>query len=179
MTTSARASKPRASIWIVAAVAKNGVIGNRGELPWRVRSDLRKFREITMGKPLIMGRKTFQSIGRMLDGRDMIVVTRRRYYAPPGVIVATSLRDALDLGIERAAARGATEVCIGGGGEIYRQAMQLADNLHIAHIDLSPEGDTTFPKISPNEWVEVTREALPWTSGDTATAVYVIYARPD
>ncbi len=107
-------------IVLVAAVAENGVIGVDGGLPWRVRADMRKFRALTMGKPLVMGRKTFESIGRVLDGRDIIVVTRRPDFAAEGVLVAGSLAEALAIAEARAAARGADEICVGGGGEIYR-----------------------------------------------------------
>ena len=120
----ARAARSRETmsvpIAIVAAVAKNGVIGVDGGLPWRMKADMKKFRAITMGKPLVMGRKTFESISRVLDGRDVIVVTRQTDFAPAGVFVAASLEAALTLAEKRAAARGADEICIGGGGEIYR-----------------------------------------------------------
>lgn len=165
-------------IVIVAAVAKNSVIGVSGGLPWRVKADMKKFRAITMGKPVVMGRKTFQSINRVLDGRDVIVVTRQKDFSAPGVFVAESLEAAILLAQKLAAGRDAQEVCIGGGGEIYREAMPLADRLHITHIAIEPAGDTRFPEISPTEWAEIAREPLPPNEGDTATAEHVVYARP-
>lgn len=165
-------------IVIVAAVAKNGVIGVDGGLPWRVKADMKKFRAVTMGKPVVMGRKTFQSISRVLDGRDVIVVTRQKDFSPAGAFVAESLEEALTLAQKLAAGRAAGEICIGGGGEIYRAAMPLADRLHITHVAAEPSGDTRFPDISPAEWAEISREPLPPSEGDTATAEQVVYARP-
>lgn len=164
-------------IVIVAAVAKNGVIGVGGGLPWKIRADLKRFRAITMGKPVVMGRKTFESIGRVLDGRDVIVVTRQTDFNAPGILIADSLDTALKLAGERAAARGAGEVCIGGGGEIYRAALPLAERLYLTHVAIEPAGDTVFPAISPAEWTEISREPLPPTEGDTATAEHAVYAR--
>jgi dihydrofolate reductase len=166
-----------ARIAIIAAVADNRVIGVGGNLPWRIKADLKKFRAITMGKPLVMGRRTFDSIGRVLDGRDVIVVTRQGEFAPAGALVAKDLEAALKLAAECAAARGADEICVVGGGEIYRAAMPFADRLHVTHVSARPEGDTLFPEISPAEWKIVSREALPPSDGDTATAVHVVYAR--
>ncbi len=164
-------------IVLVAAVADNGVIGAKGGLPWRVKADMRKFRAVTMGKPLVMGRKTFELIGRVLDGRDVIVVTRQPDFAAEGVLVAASLKEALELAEECAARRNAEEICIGGGGEIYAEAMPLATRLCVTHVAASPAGDTRFPEIAPEDWVEVSREPLPASEGDTATAVHVVYRR--
>jgi dihydrofolate reductase len=162
---------------IVAAVARNCVIGVGGELPWKVKSDLRKFRKITMGKPLIMGRKTFQSLGRVLDGRDVVVVTRQPDFSAPGAFVSESLEAALTLAQKLAAGRGAREVCIGGGAEIYREALPLADRLYITEIAVEPSGDAFFPEIPPDQWAEVSREPLPQSEGDSAEAVHVTYSR--
>jgi dihydrofolate reductase len=164
-------------IVVVVAIADNHVIGVEGGLPWRVRADLGKFRAVTMGKPIVMGRKTFESIGRVLDGRDVIVVTRQPDFAPAGVFVAKSLEAALELAEERAAARGAKEICVVGGGEIYAAAMPLADRLHVTHVAAHPEGDTRFPEILPANWTVVAREPLSQSEGDTATGVHVVYAR--
>jgi dihydrofolate reductase len=163
---------------IVAAVAKNGVIGVDGGLPWRVKADMKKFRAVTMGKPVVMGRKTFQSIKRVLDGRDVIVVTRQKDFSAPGAFVSESLEAGIMLAQKLAAGRGAEEICIGGGGEIYREAMPLADRLHITHIAAEPSGDTRFPEISPAEWTEVSREPLAKSEGDSAIAEHAVYSRP-
>jgi len=162
---------------IVVAVAENGTIGVGGGLPWRIKADLRKFRAITMGKPLIMGRKTFQSIGRVLDGREVIVITRQRDYAPGGVSITKSPEAALSLAQARAAERGAAEICIAGGGEIYEAAMPYAHILYVTHVSGRPEGDVRFPDISPAEWRVTSREPLPQSEGDTATGAHVVYTR--
>jgi dihydrofolate reductase len=168
---------PRVPLALVVAVAENGVIGADGGLPWRIRADLRRFRAITMGKPLVMGRATYESIGRALDGRDSIVLTKRRDFAPAGVLVAHDLDDALALAAERAEAREADEISVIGGGELFSQTMDAAVRLHVSHVQASPAGDVTFPAIDPAQWVEVSREDLAPSEGDTARAVYAIYER--
>lgn len=162
---------------LVVAVAENGVIGAAGRLPWRLKADLRRFREVTMGKPLIMGRKTFQSIGRALDGRDSIVVTRGEDEAPHDVLIARSVEDALSIAAARAQARGAGEICVVGGGKIYAATMPIADRLHVTHIAAAPEGDVFFPEIAPAKWIEISREPLPQHEGDTVAGVYAVYQR--
>lgn len=164
-------------IALIAAVAENGVIGVDGGLPWRVKSDMRKFRALTMGKPLVMGRKTFESIGRVLDGRDVIVVTRQTDFVPAGVLVAASLRQALALAEKCAAQRGAEEICVVGGGEIYLEALPLAERLYLTHVETRPAGDTRFPAIAPEIWAEISREPLAASEGDTAAAVHVVYGK--
>ncbi len=162
---------------LVVAMAENGVIGAKGMLPWRVRADLRKFRALTMGKPMVMGRKTFESIGRPLDGRDNIVVSRQRDFRPDGAIVAPSFEAALAIADERAAARGAEEICVIGGGDVFAAALPLASRLHVTHVAASPKGDIMFPNVQWDEWAEVSRDPLPASDGDTAPAVYVVYER--
>ncbi len=164
-------------ISLVAAVAENGVIGADGGLPWRVKSDMRKFRAITMGKPLVMGRKTFESIGRVLDGRDVIVVTRQPDFERPGIFVASGLKQALALANARAAERGVDEICVVGGGEVYAEALPLAARLYLTQVAASPTGDTRFPRIAEEDWEEISREPLPAAEGDTASAVHVIYQK--
>ena len=164
-------------ISLVVAVAQNGVIGVAGGLPWRLKADLRRFRQVTMGKPMVMGRKTFESIGRALDGRDTIVVTRRAEPEAPDILIAGTIEEALDIAAERAQARGAGEICVIGGGEIFAAVMPLADCLHVTHIAARPVGDVFFPDISSAEWTEVSREALPSSEGDTADGLYAIYRR--
>jgi dihydrofolate reductase len=166
-----------ADIALVVGVAENGVIGAEGGLPWRVKADLKRFRTDTMGKPMVMGRKTFQSIGRILDGRDNIVVTRQPGYARPGAIVAKSLDDALSVAETCAEARGTKEICVIGGGEIFRETFPLATRLYVTHVSGTPEGDTFFPAIVGAEWEERSRERLPSSEGDTATAEHVVYER--
>ena len=116
-------------IALVAAVARNGVIGGDGALPWRISDDLKWFKKNTLGKPLLMGRKTFHSIGKALPGRDNIVLTRDPSFSAPGVFIARSLRGAIALGTTCARARGAEEICVIGGGDIYAQTIARADRL--------------------------------------------------
>ncbi len=164
-------------ITLVAAVAENGVIGSGGELPWRVGADMRHFRAVTMGKPVVMGRKTFETLGRPLDGRQVIVVTRNKAYNAENVDVAYNLVEALRLAEIRAREHGADDICVAGGGEIYAEVMPRADRLCITHIKASPEGDAHFPAIDPDIWQAVARKPLERSNGDTADAVYVEYKR--
>ena len=164
-------------ISLIAAIAENDVIGSGGELPWRVRADMRLFRSATMGKPVIMGRKTFCSLDRPLDGRWLIVVTRNKAFKADKIDVAHNLAEATRLAEIRACEHGADEICVAGGGEIYGAAMARADRLSITHVKASPEGDTHFPKIDPDEWQEVARQPLERSEGDTAEAVHVEYRR--
>jgi dihydrofolate reductase len=166
-----------AAIALVVAVAENGVIGAAGGLPWRLKADLRRFRAVTMSKPIVMGRKTWESIGRPLDGRDNIVVTRRQGLAPEGVLVARTVTEALHEAAERAKQRGAGEICVIGGGEVFAAVMPLAERLYATHIAAAPEGDVRFPEISPKDWIEISREALPFSDGDTVEGTYVVYQR--
>lgn len=162
---------------LVAAVAGNGVIGLRGSLPWKVKSDLRLFRRLTLGKPIVMGRRTYVSIGKPLDGRANIVITRNRDFASEGVEVGYSMSEAVRLAEAAARRLGAGEICIIGGGEIFAEVLPRADRLHVTHVDAKPEGDAYFPPIDEQQWLEVHREALPRADGDTAEAVYVVYER--
>jgi dihydrofolate reductase len=162
---------------LVAAVARNGIIGANGGLPWRLSSDLKRFKALTWGKPLIMGRKTFESIGRALPGRETIIVTRDRSFAPAGVLVAHELDAGLDLAAERARAMGADEIIIGGGGEIYAQTMAHASRLFITEIALDAEGEAHFPTIDPQNWREISREMGERGSRDDADFAFVSYER--
>ncbi len=162
---------------LVAAVARNGAIGVRNGLPWRLSSDLKRFKALTMGKPLIMGRKTFESIGRPLPGRETIVVTHAAGYAPRGVVVARDIESALQIGETRARAAGVDEVIVAGGGEIYAQTINRAGRLYITEVDLAPEGDASFPRIDPTVWREVTREQGVRGPSDEADFVYLKYER--
>ncbi len=164
-------------IVLVVAVAENGIIGTGGGLPWRMKADLRRFRALTLGKPVIMGRKTFESIGRALDGRDNIVVTGQPDYAAEGVIVVHGLTDALQVAEARAAVSGASEIAVIGGGEIFAETLPLASRLHVTHIEGAVPGDTRFPPISSDEWSGGAPEPLPAADGDTVAGRYVLYER--
>lgn len=164
-------------IALVVAVAANGVIGRGGQLPWRMPSDLKTFRKLTIGKPIVMGRKTFRSIGRALDGRDNIVVTRDPGFSAPGVLPARSLDDALAIGRDCAKTRGVAEIMVIGGADIYTQAMALADRIYLTRIAAEPAGDAIFADPDPAAWQ--LREATPIAADprDEHAAVLHIYER--
>ena len=137
---------------LIVAVAENGVIGKDGGLPWRLSSDLKAFRRLTMGKPIVMGRRTFQSIGKPLDGRDNIVVTRDPHFEVPGVSAVATIDEALTLARILATTRGAGEVMVIGGADIYETLLPLADRIYLTRVHASPQGDRHFPPLEPAEW---------------------------
>ncbi|PIE42578.1 MAG: type 3 dihydrofolate reductase [Gammaproteobacteria bacterium] len=143
---------------IIVAQAKNRVIGVKNKLPWHLPEDLRYFKQVTMGRPIIMGRNTYESIGRPLPGRTNIVITRQADYAPQGVRVVHSLEQAIELAESVALIDGATEAMIIGGAQIYEQALSLADRLYLTEVDAEVEGDAWFPEFNQDEWNEVGRE---------------------
>jgi dihydrofolate reductase len=162
---------------MIAAVAGNGVIGTGGKIPWRIPSDMAFFKRTTMGKPIVMGRKQFESMGRPLAGRTNLVVSRQAGYQPDGVIVIDDLDAAIDHAVAIAEADGEGEAMIIGGGEIYAQAMARADRLYISHVALEPEGEVRFPEIDPSAWL-VVREPEVEPSKKDATPFHVaIYER--
>lgn len=148
---------PDPVIAIVVAMDEDGIIGREGTLPWRLSSDLKQFRKLTMGKPLIMGRLTFASIGRPLDGRDNIVLSRDRSFAHPGVQVAHAPDAALDIARQCAQARGADEVMIIGGAEIYRLLLPRTKRIYLTRVHAHVGGDTHFPPLSASDWKETSR----------------------
>ena len=162
---------------IVAAVGSNNVIGQDNGLPWRLGSDLRHFRALTLGKPVIMGRKTFESIGKPLPGRATIVVTRDSAFAAEGVEVAHSLADAFACAERVAEMLGADEIIVAGGGEIYAQAMPRAARLEITEVDAAPSGDAVFPAIERDVWSEICREPHPSSDRDEHAFTFVTYRR--
>lgn len=161
----------------VVAMATNGVIGRAGAMPWHVPSDLKRYRRLTMGKPMIMGRKTLESIGRVLDGRDTIVLTRSPTVPFDGAIVADSPEAALAVATERARTRGADEIVIAGGGEIYRAFMDRLDRLLVTEIATAPDGDAVFPPIDPTLWRPVFEEASERGERDSAASRFMIFER--
>jgi len=166
-----------ARICLIAAVARNGVIGGENRLLWRLSSDLKRFKALTLGKPLVMGRKTFASIGKPLPGRETIVVTRDAGFAAEGVGIARSVEDALRLARDRAAAMGVDEIMIGGGGEIYAQTLAMAERLYLTEVDAAPEGDARFPALDPALWREVRREPGERGPRDEAAFEFVEWRR--
>ena len=142
---------PSPRLNLIAALGKNGVIGIGNRLPWQLPDDLRHFKALTLGHPVLMGRKTFESLGRPLPGRRNIVITRNAHYRPEGAEVAGSIEQALAL------CQGAQEVFFIGGADIYRQALPLAERLHLTEVDASPAGDAFFPAFDRARWRESAR----------------------
>lgn len=142
---------------LLVAVADNGVIGRDNQLLWRLRSDLRRFRELTWGKPMIMGRKTFESIGKPLPGRETIVLTRDPGFAAPGVQVAHSWEEAVATGRAAAERMNADAVAVVGGAEIYALAIPQVERIHLTQVHTSPEGDAVFPAYDRSAFAEVRR----------------------
>ena len=166
-------------IAIYVAIAENGVIGSKGGLPWRLSTDLKRFKAGTMGKPIVMGRKTWESFPkRPLPGRLNIVVTRDNAYRAEGAETVSSLRDAIALAEIRGRCMAAVdEICVIGGGEIYRQALPLADRLHVTHVLASVDGDTVFPTIDPAVWRLASSEDVPPGEKDSHATRYAVYER--
>ncbi|MER8389283.1 dihydrofolate reductase [Mesorhizobium sp. M0751] len=163
---------------IYVAIAENGVIGREGGLPWRLSTDLKRFKADTMGKPIIMGRKTYEGIGRPLPGRLNIVVTRDRAWRAEGVEVAHSIEDAIALATVRGRCMaGADEICVIGGGEIYAQALPLADRLHVTHVLAAVDGDAHFPPIDPALWRIVRSQEVEAGEKDSHATRYSVYER--
>lgn len=161
-------------ISMVVAIAENGVIGRDGDLPWRLSTDLKRFKALTLGKPIVMGRKTWQSFPkRPLPGRTNIVISRRDDFADEGVVVARSLDEAIAM----AAAERPDEICVIGGGQIFAEAMDVADTLHVTHIRASIEGDTFFPAIDEAVWTKTRSERFPTGERDSHETEYAIYSR--
>lgn len=157
---------------LILARADNGVIGRAGGLPWHLSGDLKFFKARTLGKPVVMGRKTYQSIGRPLPGRPNLVVTRDAAFRPKGVEVFADVEAALDRARALAVQLGAEEIMVIGGGEIYALTLPLARRIYLTEVHARPEGDTTFPDLDPAEWREVRRD--PPVSGGAGQPDYSI-----
>jgi len=164
-------------IVFVVAVADNGVIGHNNGLPWRLKSDLKRFKAITLNKPVVMGRKTFASIGKALPGRTNIVVTRDACFSAPDVLAVTSLPAARDAALGDALRRSVREIAVIGGAELFSQWMPMANRIEWTAVHDSPEGDTLFPPLDLKEWEEVARTRHSRASGDSADFSYVTYQR--
>ena len=165
-------------IVLIAAVAETGVIGADGAMPWRLKSDMARLKAMTMGKPIVMGRKTFESFPRRpLTGRTNNVVTRDAAYRAAGAVVTTSFADAEATATGDALRRFATEIAIIGGAGVYAHWMDRADRLEITEVHARPDGDTRFPAIDPADWEEVARVRNPAGPGDSADFSYVTFRR--
>lgn len=163
---------------LVVAIAENGVIGAKGGMPWKLSSDLKRFKRDTMGKPIVMGRKTFESIGKPLPGRANIVITRQQDFTIEGCDVVGSLDAAIEIANTKINDGGLeNEICIIGGGELYKQALAQADRLYVTHVLAAPAGDTYFPEILPAEWEPIMQENIPAGEKDSAKTIYAVYNR--
>ena len=172
--------RPRLSI--IAAVADNGVIGNGLDLPWRLRSDLKWFKQITDGKPVLMGSVTWDSLPKKpLPGRMNIVLSRDAKFATDeanhAAIICQSLFEALELAREQAIDEGLDDICIIGGGHIYAQTIEMADRLYITHVHTKPEGQVKFPTIDPTQWLEISAQSHLKGEGDDFDFTIKIYDR--
>lgn len=167
----------RPEIILVVAVAENGVIGQRNGIPWRLRADLQRFKAITIGKPIVMGRKTFDSLRRPLPERTNIVITRDPDFTAVGALVTRSLTDALVIAKGDALRRSVAEIAVIGGAEIFAAFMPVADRLEVTEVHAAVDGDTVFQPVDPSVWDEITRCRNKAAAGDTADFSYVTYRR--
>ncbi|WP_419901214.1 dihydrofolate reductase [Kiloniella sp.] len=161
------------TISLIVAHGKNHAIGKDNVMPWHIPGDLKFFKAQTLGKPVIMGRKTFQSIGRPLPGRLNIVITRDENFAADGISICNSLETALDLARDEVSRKDGGELMVIGGAQIYEQSIEFANRLYITEVDLEPEADAFFPKTNSDEWSESFRETHE-AVGDTPGYAFVI-----
>jgi dihydrofolate reductase len=167
----------RPAIHVIAAVARNGVIGNAGGLPFRLSTDLKRFKALTTGRPVIMGRKTYESIGKPLPDRVNIVISRSANIVAENVVTVRSLNEALGIAAAVAQAGNVDSMCIIGGGEIYAQAISRADCLMITHVLADVDGDTHFPPIDHDRFEEVESTDVPAGERDNHATRYAVYHR--
>lgn len=166
---------PRLSL--IAAIGKNGIIGRGNELPWRIKSEMQYFKRTTVGKPIVMGRKSFESLGKPLLDRTNIIVSRNADYQVEGCVTVASLDEGLATARRVAARDGVDEIFIGGGAEIYRQTLPLADRLYLTEVHLAPEGDTSFPAFDRSQWREIKREFHAAQPGESADYTITVLER--
>lgn len=167
----------RHPVVLIAAVARNGVIGRDKRTPWNLPGDLAHFRRTTTGHPVVVGRQTFEAIGRPLPGRPTIVLSRMPGYAPSGVAVAGSLEEAFSLADREADAIAANAIMVAGGATLYAATIARADHLLLTMVDAAPAGDAVFPALDPHVWVEVERRQVPTTMGDTLSSTFTRWER--
>ncbi len=149
-------AEPRISL--VVAAARNGVIGTRNSLPWSLPSDMKRFKELTIGHPVIMGRHTYESIGRPLADRDNIVLSSGGYIDHPQVYTVNSIEEAIALAKRFAVSRGVDEIMVIGGGQVYAKTLPMAHRIYFTEVDLDVDGDTEFPEFDRAKWRETSRE---------------------
>ena len=160
-------------ISLIVALAENGVIGRAGQIPWHLSADLRRFKQLTIGHHLIMGRKTFESIGRLLPGRTTVVLSRQDDFAPPGALIAHDLQQAL----QRSESADEDEAFIVGGAEVYRQALDLADRLYVTRVHARIEGDVRFPEFDESAWTVVEQSDHPSDSANDYESSFLVLER--
>lgn len=177
MNAAGAGSNRRIETILVAAIAENGVIGRDNALPWRLKSDLQYFKAVTMNKPVVMGRKTYLSIGKPLPGRTNIVVTRDPSFCAPGVVTALTLERAMEIARGDALRRGADAIAVIGGTEIFRQTIAKADRLVLTRVHMSPKGESIFPEIDPKAWREIERSEQQKGPEDDCGFTYLTYIR--
>lgn len=173
--SAAASSQPK--IVFVVAAAENGVIGRDGGLPWKLKSDMARFKALTIDKPVVMGRKTFASLPKALPRRTNIVVTRDPPFAAAGVIVTATLDRALEIALGDALRRGVNEIAVIGGAEIFNQLLYRADRVELTRVHEQTKGDVVFADLSAAEWQETAREDHAAGPGDEASYTYLTYRR--
>jgi len=161
----------------IVAAAENGVIGRNNALPWRLPGDLQYFKRVTMGKPIIMGRKTFESIGKPLPGRSNIVITRNAQFQVDGVRAVNSLAAALRVAEDIALIDGVDEVVVIGGAEVYRESLSQVSRLYLTQVHASVEGDAYMPEVEWSDWRETTREHFPAQGANPYDYSFVVFER--
>jgi dihydrofolate reductase len=162
---------------LIVAIAENGVIGRENTIPWRLKADQQRLKALTLNKPVIMGRKTFESLRRPLPGRTNIVITRDPRFRAPGAVVTHSFENAIAIAHGDALRRFATEIMVLGGVDVYLRSLPIADRLEITEVHAHVEGDTRFPAIDAAQWEEAAREPHPAGPDDSAPFSYVTYRR--
>lgn len=162
---------------LIVAAAENGTIGRDNTLPWRLSGDLRRFKEITMGKPLIMGRKTFDSIGRPLPGRTNIVLSRDPVFRPDDVEIARDFTSAKALAVDAAHRAKVTEIMVIGGARIYELALPQADCIYLTEVHDNVDGDAVFPAFDRKDWIERSRDRIAASGSETSDYSFVILDR--
>jgi dihydrofolate reductase len=158
---------------LIVAVSDNGIIGRENDLPWHLPRDLKQFKKLTMGHHLLLGRKTFEAIGRPLPGRTMVVLTRGRTSLPEKVIRAGSLDDAIDI----ARGNGETEAFVAGGAEIYRHALPRTERIYLTRVHCEVDGDAKFPELDPATWVERARAHYPVSEENSVPVTFLVFER--
>lgn len=169
---------PLPHLALVVARARNGVIGRDGDLPWRLRSDLQRFKAVTLGKPCIMGRKTWDSLPlKPLPGRLNLVLSKDESFEPTGAVACLTLDEAIEIAREQAMDDGVDEVCVIGGAGLFAAALPRAKRLYLTEVEAEPDGDVRFPPFDEAAWVEVSSEAVPPGEKDDYAFIFRVLER--